>query len=257
MVFIVELHTDVGIRRSNNQDSLCVKEAETPQGNVLLAVICDGMGGLEKGEVASATVVRAFSAWFEQSLPASLAGPNTMEDVRYQWERLVKGLNQNIADYGRSQHIQLGSTLTAVLIFADGSYLIGHVGDTRAYEITNNSLRQLTFDQTVVANEVRSGRLTPEQALRDPRRNVLLQCIGASKVVEPDFLFGRFAGEACCLLCSDGFRHVITEQELQSAFSPANNLSQEAMKQHLTAVTEWNKQRQETDNISAILIRMR
>ena len=106
MDFIVELHTDVGIRRSNNQDSLCVKEAETPQGNVLLAVICDGMGGLEKGEVASATVVRAFSAWFEQSLPASLAGPNTMEDVRYQWERLVKGLNQNIADYGRSQHIQ-------------------------------------------------------------------------------------------------------------------------------------------------------
>ena len=99
--------------------------------------------------------------------------------------------------------------------------------------------------------------LTPEQALRDPRRNVLLQCIGASKVVEPDFLFGRFEGEECCLLCSDGFRHVITEQELQSAFSPANNLSQEAMKQHLTAVTEWNKQRQETDNISAILIRMR
>ena len=179
MRYNVALHTDVGIRKETNQDSLCVRQAETDKGLILFAVLCDGMGGLAKGEVASATVITAFARWFEEELPRQLAKSTYLEDVRYRWERLIKELNQNIADYGRANHIQLGSTITALIIFEDGRYLIGHVGDTRAYKITNTAMEILTQDQTVVAREIRMGRLTPEQAERDPRRNVLLQCIGA------------------------------------------------------------------------------
>ena len=68
MKFNVAIHTDVGIRKETNQDSLCLKQAETDKGVILLAIICDGMGGLEKGEVASATVITAFSKWFETEL---------------------------------------------------------------------------------------------------------------------------------------------------------------------------------------------
>lgn len=255
MNFVVELHTDVGIKKTTNQDSMCIKEARTDNGTVFLAVICDGMGGLEKGEVASATVIHAFSNWFEQELPYALSKKEYIEEVRYRWERIIKEQNQNIADYGRKSRIQLGSTITALLFFEDGRYLIGHVGDSRAYRITNENINILTEDQTVVAKEVRQGEITPEQAECDPRRNVLLQCIGASRIVEPDFIVGQYEVNECYMLCSDGFRHVVSPNEIKEAFSPVNNTDEKQMKQNIIRMIECNKEREETDNISVILIK--
>lgn len=255
MDFNIALHTDVGISKDTNQDSLCIKQAQTDKGNILLAVVCDGMGGLEKGEVASATIIKAFSTWFENELPLQLAQDNCVEEVRYRWDRIVKEQNQIIGEYGRNHHTQLGSTLTALLIFEDGKYLIGHVGDSRAYKVTDTSIETLTLDQTVVANDVRNGRLTQEEAERDPRRNVLLQCIGASRIVEPDFIEGVVQANECYMLCSDGFRHVISSAEINEAFAPSNNKDESAMKANIVKLIELNKEREETDNISAILIK--
>ena len=102
MSFCVEMHTDIGIRKETNQDSICVKEAQTDKGDILLAIICDGMGGLEKGEVASSTIISAFSKWFEETLPYLLAKDNVVDEVTYYWERLIKEQNQIIAEYGLS-----------------------------------------------------------------------------------------------------------------------------------------------------------
>lgn len=66
MRFKVAAHTDVGIRKDTNQDSYCVLQAETENGDVLMATVCDGLGGLESGELASATIVKAFAKWFEE-----------------------------------------------------------------------------------------------------------------------------------------------------------------------------------------------
>ena len=255
MNYQIAFHTDIGIRKETNQDSLCIKRAQTNKGIILLAMICDGMGGLSKGEVASATIINAFSNWFEQELPVVLAEDNYVEEVKYHWGRMIKEQNKNIADYGRANHIQLGSTLTAMLIFENSQYLIAHVGDSRAYRIKDGEIAVLTTDQTVVANEVRQGRLTVEQAETDPRRNVLLQCIGASKIVEPDFIQGKIESDECYMLCSDGFRHVITSDEIKLAFCPINNPDEETMKNNIIKLIELNKERQETDNISAVLIK--
>ena len=255
MAFKFEMHTDIGIRKETNQDSLCVKEAQTDNGNILFALICDGMGGLEKGEIASATIINIFSNWFENDLPYQLSKSTFYNDIRYSWERIIKEQNQNIADYGRRHHIQLGSTFTAMLFFENGKYLIGHVGDSRAYKITDNSIEILTQDQTIVANEIRMGRLTIEESERDPRRNVLLQCIGASKIVEPDFIEGNYTTNECYMLCSDGFRHVVTADEIKNTFSPSKNGDEQIIKENIIRLIELNKQRQEPDNISAILIR--
>lgn len=255
MEYKVALHTDIGIRKDTNQDSLCVKQAQTNKGNILLALVCDGMGGLEKGEVASATIINTFSNWFENELPFQLAQNDYIEDIRYRWERIIKEQNQIISEYGRKNHIQLGSTITALLILEDGFYLIGHVGDSRAYRITENVIEMLTLDQTVVAKEVIQGRLTKDEAERDPRRNVLLQCIGASRVVEPEFIKGKAKTEECYMLCSDGFRHVVTAEEIKSAFTPSNNNDETSMKNNIVKLIELNKKREETDNISAILIK--
>lgn len=256
MSFCFEMHSDIGIRKETNQDSICVKEAQTDQGNILLAIICDGMGGLEKGEVASCTIISAFSNWFERKLPYLLAKVNTNDEIVYSWERLIKEQNQAIAEYGRNHQIQLGSTITVMLFLYDKTYLIGHVGDSRAYKITENSIDILTEDQTLVAREVKMGRLTPEEAERDPRRNVLLQCIGASKIVEPAFYKGIYDEEECYMLCSDGFRHLLTLEEIKSSFAPSNNSDENEIKDNIIRLIELNKKRQETDNISSIVIKV-
>ena len=85
MNYLTAAHTDIGIRKSTNQDSALVMEAETDVGRVLLTVICDGMGGLAKGEGASSAVIREFSQWFEQQLPCILAIENPTDRILSSW----------------------------------------------------------------------------------------------------------------------------------------------------------------------------
>ena len=174
MVFLDAVETDVGIAKTTNQDSACITVAQTPYGQIAMAMICDGMGGLEKGELASATVIRAFLDWFCQELPDQMA------DFRWDagqtaWTHQIKTLNRMISDYGKFYGFSLGTTVTAMLLFQD-TYMIAHVGDSRAYALQTNIL-QLTEDHSVVGREVRRGTMTAQQAERDPRRNVLLQWV--------------------------------------------------------------------------------
>ena len=240
MEFLAAQHTDIGTCKGTNQDSICIMEAQTGDGNVLFAAVCDGMGGLEQGEVASA---------------AQLVGPDPVSEVRWCWDRMFKRVNQQLAAYGRQHRIHMGTTATALVVLPNGSYLIGHVGDTRVYRISDQHIRAVTEDQTMVAREVQQGRLTPEEAEADPRRSVLLQCIGASRIVEPVYYSGRVVPDECWLLCSDGFRHEISAQEIQEALRPESNRSEADMERHLRTLVETDKDRMEQDNISAILIR--
>lgn len=254
MEVLTTAYTDKGIQKATNQDSLCIKIAETSVGKVVLAVICDGMGGLSKGEVASASVIHAFSKWFDQELPVLLA-KNNYNDIQYRWERIIKEQNQRISEYGKRVRIQLGTTWTALLLIDTEFMLIGHVGDSRVYRI-GQKLEILTDDQTVVGREVRRGTMTPEQARVDPRRNVLLQCIGASKLVEPQFTSGTPVPGEVYMLCSDGFRHRITEEEIYTAFLPQKLVNETVLEQQAKELVELNKQRQETDNISVLLVKI-
>lgn len=254
MNFRFASHTDVGLRKSTNQDSFCIREAVTDKGTVFFALLCDGMGGLAKGEVASATLIRVWSGWFEKDLPHILAGEDVLHDVQDSWTRLMVSENYRIGQFGLQHNINLGSTFTGLLVLEDGSYIIGHVGDSRAYRITDDSMEQLTNDQTLVAREVEAGRLTPEEAAVDPRRSILLQCIGASASVTPEFYCGNVKPGEMYLLCCDGFRHLITKEEFITFLCPLANKTEEDMKEHLTNLVELNKERKETDNISAVLI---
>jgi PPM family protein phosphatase len=254
MEVLTAAYTDVGIKKPTNQDSLCIKIAETTFGKVVLAVICDGMGGLSKGEVASASVINTFSEWFDKELPAQLA-KNDIDDIQYRWGRMIKEQNQRIAEYGRKVRIQLGTTLTALLLIDSKFMIIGHVGDSRVYRI-NDKLMVLTNDQTVVGRDLKRGKITPEQAKSDPRRNVLLQCIGASKLVEPEFTYVKPVPGEVFMLCSDGFRHMISDREIFQAFSPKILTDEAVMEQKAKELVELNKQRQETDNITVVLVKI-
>ena len=256
MKYKIALHSDVGIQKETNQDSLCVKQAQTHKGTVTFAVVCDGMGGLEKGEVASATLIKKLAKWFDVELTQALKMTKPVEEIQYRWNRIIKEQSQEIAVYGRSNHIQLGTTVTMMLILENGEYIIGNVGDSRIYKITNDNINLLTKDQTLVAHEIEMGRLTPEEAEKDDRRSVLLQCVGASKTVIPDFFYGRANKDECYFLCSDGFRHEITSDEIMQAFYPMKNNEESEMENNIIKMIEINKARQETDNISGILIKV-
>lgn len=243
--------SEIGIKKSVNQDSLCIKNARLNNHDVLMAVVCDGMGGLSKGELASASVIRAFSKWFETEMSNGVLSNN---NIRAQWEQLIIRANNKLWEYGNENGISLGTTLTVILLIDKKEYVIAHVGDSRAYKISGKKIEQITEDQSYVAREVKRGNITKEQANIYPGRNVLLQCIGASRTVEPEFYNGKIDNEGF-LLCSDGFRHVVNETEIVEELGKSTiNCEKTDINLALRKLVDLNMQRGETDNITAIYI---
>lgn len=253
MNFIVSASTDVGLTKDTNQDSYSVQVFTTCIGKVVLAVLCDGMGGLSKGEVASASVINAFRKWSEERLPVLCEQGLQEGDVHRDWMNIATVFNQKIKAYGDSCGISVGTTLTAMLLTQNRYYII-NVGDTRAYEIIQN-VSQLTKDQTLVAKQVELGLMDSQQAEMDPRRSVLLQCIGVLDEVIPDLYSGEVKENAVYMLCSDGFRHEISDSEMYQCLNPGVMRDADGMKQNMDYLINVNKQRQEKDNISVITIR--
>lgn len=268
--YTVAAQTDVGLVKCVNQDSLTVKVANTPYGEAAAAVLCDGMGGLEQGEIASAVVVRAYEQWFLKTFPLALNEGGGRIDTRWlekSWEHIANDCNARILDYSRERRTTMGTTLTILLLFG-GNFYVSHVGDCRVYHMKDSGIEMelVTTDQTYVEREVALGHMTPEQAKNDSRRNVLLQCIGTVSCVEPDFISGTCQAGNSFLLCSDGFRHELLEQEIYDYCHLAlrdmawsvdyRQENTRLMSIQLKYLIGQNKERMEKDNISAILIKV-
>lgn len=259
MRYLLSYHTDTGRVKQVNQDALLLQSGRLKGERLVLAVLCDGMGGLEKGEAASASVIRRFALWFRRELPVMLKKDrNSLEDgVLSAWTGILEQEDEAIALYGRRNGVIMGTTATAML-FAGGVYYIAHVGDGRVYEL-GDGLRQLTKDQTLAEREVERGRLTEQEAEADSRRNVLLQSIGAGCCTGtgpvPAFIRGPVQRGGVYLLCSDGFRHEVSAAELLQAFHPSVMAGEADMKAACVRITELDKARGETDNISVIAVK--
>lgn len=254
MNFIVSARTDIGISKSTNQDSLSMRVINTShQGRMVMAVLCDGMGGLEKGEVASASVIRAFDEWMWNVLPGMCSVPLNENVIRDQWTQIIINQNQTIKFYGARQGVKLGTTAVVMLLTQD-RYFVLNVGDSRAYEI-REGVKQITADQTFIAREIALGNMTEEQAKTDARRNVLLQCVGASDEVYPDFFTGAVLPDTVYMLCSDGFRHEISPEEIYQKLCPSVLMDEYSINTNAEALIELNKSRSERDNISVSVIR--
>lgn len=167
MNYLIAAQSDVGIVKKTNQDSYCIFTANSKKyGNILFAVVCDGMGGLEKGELASATVVKRFSNWFEKTFPILInnISPN-FGIIKSEWDKILKRLNSDIGNYGLSNNISLGTTIVATLCVQNEMY-VANVGDSRVYKVTDKVTR-LTNDQSLVAREISAGTLSIEDEETD------------------------------------------------------------------------------------------
>lgn len=251
MDFIISATTDLGVRKKVNQDRLFARRIDTHYGPAAFAVVCDGMGGLERGEIASSVLVRAFSRWAED-FRAGMSGMG-IEDcmIRRQWTTVVEKANSWILEYSRENDCKMGTTVTAMLL-TEQRYYILNIGDTRAYEVTPHGMRQLTVDHTLIQREVDKGNLTKEQAESAPMKNVLTRCVGIEADVFPDLFFGDTKEGAIYLLCSDGFRHRISEPEMIGQL--CDNDIGLSMERRQELLVELDKQRGETDNISVITV---
>ncbi len=251
MDIIASYYTDIGSTKQVNQDSLSVKIVNSPMGKIVFAIICDGMGGLEQGELASKEVVITLNQWFQSTFAKMVATDLVSEtNIFREWTKQIETMNQRLAQYAKEQGIMLGTTLTMLLIYQD-KYYICHVGDSRIYCL-GQKLEQLTVDHTLVAQEVRMGMLTKEQAKKDPRKSILLQCVGASEVIEPQFEVGFIREDATFILCSDGFVHELTENEISRYFRPDILLNKNYISEVCENMVRLAMDRGERDNITVV-----
>jgi len=250
MKFIQSYYTDVGIKRKCNQDSLALIKADTDFGEVLLAIICDGMGGHQSGELASKVCIKNFSKWFKTKLPHLLYTGLNYEWLKDEWHDLICDTNASLVRKKEESGVEMGSTATAFL-FVKGKYYAVHVGDCRGYEITNK-VRQITKDHSLVALKVEQGLLTREEAKSDKRANILLESIGITKSVNMEFYTGDIQSSSSFLICTDGLWHQLKENEIERYLSKGQITNNKMLRMHLNFLTETVKNRGEKDNISAI-----
>lgn len=196
--FAVAARSTVGVVRDNNEDSFGVFDGEPDD---RLFIVADGMGGHERGEEASQTAIETIREVY-------FSDPSG--DVATALTRAFTEANRRIKvrsdDLGVETH--MGTTGTALAI-RDGRLYIGHVGDSRMYRITDDGIRQITEDHTLVNELVRDGILTEAEAETDPRRHSLLRGLGVEEDVLPDVLElnGIESGDRI-LICSDGLNIV-------------------------------------------------
>lgn len=251
MEVLASYYTDAGNVKSVNQDSLSIKVVNSPHGRIIFAIVCDGMGGLKQGELASKEVVVSFDQWFQMSFARMIVDDAVTEEQIYsEWKQQIEEVNQRLQMHTAQSGEMLGTTMTVLLIY-EGRYYVCHVGDSRIYEI-RQQLQLLTEDHTLVNQEVQMGLITKEQAKKDSRRSVLLQCVGASEVVMPQLISGNIVEDTTFILCSDGFVHEISEKEIHGRFRPEVMSDKEDIAGACKKTAQLVMSRGERDNITVI-----
>ena len=244
--------SDCGPVRATNQDAYCAFSANTVAGPFSLLAVRDGMGGLSNGEVASAPVIQDFSDWFVQQLPALLQDNRLLpEKVFASWNRMLQDCHNRLKQSALAQQIRWGTTLSAVLLTPD-SYYVLHIGDSRAYLEDGTELQLLTKDQTLAMREFEAGNISSEQYERDPRKNVLLQCIG-DRTITPAFRIGQKPICGAVLLCSDGFYHTVQQEEMHQMLIGTSTRAE--LQQEVGQMVARARHLGETDNITTVILR--
>lgn len=205
---VVHAATDVGLVRSENEDSHAIWTPDGNSKNGALLVIADGMGGAVAGEIASRLTVETVVRGHCERAPVRGA-----DGLR----RAIEDANREVLRRGcADQNLNgMGTTCTTAVI-RDREIAIAHVGDSRAYLIRGDRIWQLTQDHSLVAQLVERREISAESARRDPRRNLMTRCVGVAENVEVDTLVlepGMKPGDTL-LLCSDGLHGQIPDAEL-------------------------------------------
>lgn len=234
--------TDVGLRRHENQDTFAIESF----GRQLAAVVCDGMGGVEGGKLASAVAVETFMREFRALLRADM---NT-EQLRELSSFCVARANTAVHERAQAEEgcRGMGTTLVSAVV-TDDAAVICNIGDSRAYLIHNDEITRITHDHSVVQTLVESGNITAEEARTHPNRNLITRALGPDARARSDAFEVAFARGDRLLLCTDGLVVTATDEEILRTIRDGSNAEE-----CLDALIALAKDQGAPDNVTAVLI---
>ena len=253
--------TDQGARRSNNQDAFRIKIA----GNLLVATVCDGMGGANGGNIASAIGVESYtkklSKYINSALSFVFLGDipefgvpcENFPDLRL-GDFITKSVEvANAEVFGAAEKDSslsgMGTTLTSCIVTPTG-VVTANIGDSRIYHVCDGTIRQLTKDHSLVQNLVDEGKITEEEALTHPNKNIILRALGVDEKVEADISFFPIT-EGTLLLCSDGLSNYFDENFFVQTLE-----SKRSAKEKANLLIEYANFCGGADNITAVVIKL-
>lgn len=201
--------SDIGKAREMNQDSFYISSEND---EIMLFILADGMGGYKGGEIASKLAVVSAKNFITNNFPKIL---KEKEEILKLISDAIEYSNFIVFEKSKeSQEISdMGTTLDICLIY-NNKVFIGHIGDSRIYRIRKNVIRKLTNDHSYVAQLVKEGKITKEEAYIHPRKNMLLKAIGCNSLVEPDVMYKGFIKDDILLMCSDGLTNMLKDEEI-------------------------------------------
>ena len=229
--------SDVGLKRSNNEDAFIVNI------ELGLCILADGMGGAAAGELASHIFTQRALDVFSQSERRS-----EKETLKLA-QKAFSSANEGILDHVAEQPQHRGMGCTAELIaFCNGSFVLGHVGDSRTYRLRREELKLLTQDHSLVQDQINKGLITPEEARTHSLKNVILRAVGIEESLAVDFIRGKTQPHDLFLLCSDGLTDMIDDTAIQEVL-----LSVQSLSQKIDSLIESAKSAGGYDNITVVL----
>lgn len=246
MTVLAAAQTDIGCVRRNNEDSFG-GDAEHQ-----IYVVCDGMGGVAGGEVASAVAVEEFLKAFGAAIASGDADAETARSALFH-----AAIAANKAVYDRAllepHHRGMGATLVAAHVTGE-RLLVINVGDSRAYLFRDGEPTQLTLDHTFLSEQVRRGLMTQAMADESPMQSVITRAIGIEESVEPDLFGADLEQGDLVLLASDGLTRYVTDEEITQMVSGPELAGPQELAARCEKLIEMAKARGGADNITCILM---
>ena len=202
--------TDVGMQRKMNQDAYCISQDNEEYS---LCVLADGMGGYTGGEIASNLAVMSIDKYIKENF---IKGKNySKEELQELIKKSIEYANLIVYEKSKQEEEleQMGTTLEICLIYNNRAF-IGHIGDSRIYRIRQEIMRKITVDHSYVQKLVKEGKITKEEAIHHPKKNMLMKALGCELEIQPDVTVKGFQEGDIILICSDGLTNMISEQEI-------------------------------------------
>lgn len=229
--------TDTGIVRSVNQDDFYID----PEGRFF--IVADGMGGHAGGQEASRIATETIKTYLDENWSATISTPDLLEKAI--WEA-----NQDILDDQDThpERADMGTTVV-VLVFREEMPWCAHIGDSRFYRLRQETLDQITEDQTWVARAMKMGDLSPEEARNHPWRHVLSQCLGRRDLNQLDIQQVDILPGDRCLLCSDGLTEEVQDDEISTHLGGSADCDTAA-----AALVAAAKHNGGSDNITVVIL---
>lgn len=236
-------------RRRNNQDSITLQRMKTGIGDVILAAVCDGLGGEERGEIASGYIAETLTGWFCDELPRFLLRSHWEKNTERSLSRLLFHAHEALRQYGLRNGIRCGTTAVFLLICGE-RYLAGQIGDSVICRL-RSPFSCRTEGKAGVRFLAKSTDLVP----RGESGRALEHCLGIGRYRPPNYQRGRIWRKDAFLLMSDGMQAGIDSDDLAGVLSPVRMKDPGMAERGLKTLADAVIRRGGTDNMSAIYLR--